>query len=95
MSVIATLQRAGESWDPCSTNLLRGVIAGPENACVQSKGHDGRDVVDVNGALSRTLTVVSPYVGVMDASRRKIKVLVGCCCCQWLMRLWIASGRRR
>ena len=30
--------------NPTSSDLLVGVVASPENACVEDKGHDGGDV---------------------------------------------------
>ena len=42
MRVMATLQRAGAN--PSSSDLFVGVVASPENACVEGKCHDGGDV---------------------------------------------------
>ena len=38
--------RAGGSWDPIPANLFVGMVAGPENTCVQSKRHNGGKVVN-------------------------------------------------
>ena len=66
MRVMATLQRAGElGANPSSPNLLVGVVACPENACVKCICHNGCNVGSVNGALCRVASVVSADVGVV------------------------------
>ena len=49
--------------NPSPSNLFVGVIARPENAGVERKGNEGRDV---EGALCRMSCVVSAYVGVVE-----------------------------
>ena len=60
-----------EGWrelgaNPSSSDLLVGVVASPENASVECKGHDGGDVGGVDGALCGMLAVVSADVGVVE-----------------------------
>ena len=52
--------------NPSSSDLLVGVVAGPENASVECKGHDGGDVGGLDGALRGMLAVVSADVGVVE-----------------------------
>ena len=60
-----------EGWrelgaNPSSSDLLVGVVASPENAGVECKGHDGGDVGCLDGALCGMLAVVSADVGVVE-----------------------------
>ena len=52
--------------NPSPSDLFVGVIACPENAGVECKGHNGCDVRGVEGALCRMFCVVSADVGVME-----------------------------
>ena len=60
-----------EGWrelgaNPSSSDLLVGVVACPENAGVECKGHDGGDVGCLDGALCGMLAVVSADVGAVE-----------------------------
>ena len=60
-----------EGWrelgaNPSSSDLLVGVVASPENASVERKGHDGGGVGGLDGALRGMLAVVSADVGVVE-----------------------------
>ena len=67
MRVMATLQRAGESWEPIpAPDLLVSVVACPENAGVKCVCHNGRDVCSVDGTLCRVAAVVPANVGAVE-----------------------------
>ena len=51
--------------NPSPSDLFVGVVASPENACVEGKCHDGGDVGGLDSALRRVFSVVSAYVGVV------------------------------
>ena len=84
-----------EGWrelgaNPSSSDLLVGVVASPENASVERKGHDGGGVGGLDGALRGMLAVVSADVGVVEgvpvAWTSTVTVWVNCCCCRWWIR---------
>ena len=52
--------------NPSSSDLFVGVVASPENAGVECKGHDGDDVRCLYGALCGVLAVVSADVGMVE-----------------------------
>ena len=51
--------------NPSPSNLFVGVVACPENAGVECKGHNDGDVGGMEGALCGMFCVVSANVGVM------------------------------
>ena len=64
---MATLQRAGESWEPIpAPDLLVSVVACPENAGVKCVGHNGRNICSVDGTLCRVASVVPANVGMVE-----------------------------
>ena len=52
--------------NPSSSDLLFGVVASPENAGVERKGHDGGDVGCLDGALCGVLAMVSADVRMVE-----------------------------
>ena len=74
--------------NPSSSDLLVGVVASPENAGVECKGHDGGDVGCLDGALCGVLAMVSADVRMVEGVAGGLDihcegVCVDCCCCQW------------
>ena len=51
--------------NPSPSDLFVGVVASPENACVEGKCHDSGDVGGLDSALCRVFSVVSAYVRVV------------------------------
>ena len=52
--------------NPSPSDLLVGVVACPENACVEGKSHNGGDVGCVEGALCWMFWMVATDVGVVE-----------------------------
>ena len=48
--------------NPSSSDLLVGVVASPENACVEGKSHNGSDIGGLDGALCGVFWMVSADV---------------------------------
>ena len=48
--------------NPGPSDLFVSIVAGPENACVEGKSHDGGNVGSLDGALGRVFPMVSANV---------------------------------
>ena len=75
--------------NPSSSDLLVGVVASPENAGVECKGHYGGDVGCLDGALCRVFATVSANVRVVKGVAGGLDIH-GECVCVWIAV--VASG---
>ena len=81
-----------EGWrelgaNPSSSDLLVGVVASPENASVERKGHDGGGVGGLDGALRGMLAVVSADVGVVEGVAGGLDIH-----CDWCGLIVVVAG---
>ena len=66
--------------NPSASDLFVGVVACPENACVECEGHNRCDVGGVIGALCRVTEVVPADVGVVEGVACGFGVDCKCMC---------------
>ena len=73
--------------NPSPSDLFVGVVACPENASVECKGHNGGDVGCMEGALGGMFCVVSANVGVMEGVASGFGVNGQGVCSIWVLPL--------